>query len=168
MRKGFTLTELLVVIAIIAALSALVTPVAMKVSRSAKQTACLSNLRSIGVGLEAYLADNHRIFPELKMGRSGKEDEDVLEVALEPYVNREVFECPADEKYFAASGSSYFWNNTQSGLRKNQVNFMGETGRPELVPLVFDKEAFHPEPHGANFLYADLSASKEVHFVTEN
>ncbi len=56
--RGFTLIEILVVIAIIAILAALLFPVFTQAKVSAKQTACMSNMRQMGVGLLLYLADN--------------------------------------------------------------------------------------------------------------
>jgi len=56
-RYGFTLIELLVVIAIIAILAAILFPVFAKVREKARQTACLSNLKQIGLGEAQYEQD---------------------------------------------------------------------------------------------------------------
>jgi prepilin-type N-terminal cleavage/methylation domain-containing protein/prepilin-type processing-associated H-X9-DG protein len=56
-RRGFTLIELLVVIAIVAILAALLFPVFLNARESARRTACLSNLRQIGVLFHQYRAD---------------------------------------------------------------------------------------------------------------
>lgn len=168
MKRAFTLVELLVVIGIIAVLAGLITPVALKASREAKRAACLGKLRGLGVSLEAYLGDHLGVMPMLEMGRTSEsQDVPVLETILKDYVSgSDAFQCPADEELYAKTGSSYFWNSTQSGLRKHQLNMMGTRDQPEIVPLIFDKEAFHPNPKGVNFLYADASASREQKFST--
>ena len=60
---AFTLIELLVVIAIIAVLAALLLPVLGKVQDGANSTKCASNLRQIGVAINAYTADNDGQLP---------------------------------------------------------------------------------------------------------
>ncbi|TAE75718.1 MAG: prepilin-type N-terminal cleavage/methylation domain-containing protein [Verrucomicrobia bacterium] len=164
--RGFTLTELLVVLAILGALAALLIPAGRGVIGRSRSAACLGNLRQIGSGLEAYLQDHTQLMPDLAAGRKSKsEDLPVLDTALAEYLpNPEVFHCPADSDEFEKSGSSYFWNTTQSGRHRNRLEFFGSSGASQRIPLVTDKEAWHPGEPGVNFLYADFSASTKVHF----
>lgn len=62
--KGFTLIELLVVIAIIATLVAVLFPLGNYMRENAKSAKCVQNLRQIGLGLNAYIADNNNQFPD--------------------------------------------------------------------------------------------------------
>lgn len=55
MAAGFTLIELLIVLAVIAALLAIVTPVALNAVAQAKATQVASNLRNIRAAVESYV-----------------------------------------------------------------------------------------------------------------
>ncbi|MBS1700547.1 MAG: DUF1559 domain-containing protein [Armatimonadetes bacterium] len=62
-RRAFTLIELLVVIAIIAILAAILFPVFAQAKEAAKKTACLSNLKNIGLAMTIYEGDFDDGFP---------------------------------------------------------------------------------------------------------
>jgi len=67
-RRAFTLIELLVVIVIIAIIAAILFPVFAQAREKARQTACLSNGRQIGLGLIMYLQDYDEQFPPADYG----------------------------------------------------------------------------------------------------
>src|SRR5436189_2450638 len=69
-RSGFTLIELLVVIAIIALLAAILFPVFARARENARKSACLNNVKQIGIGLQQYLQDFDEVFPGYYMGSS--------------------------------------------------------------------------------------------------
>ena len=62
-REAFTVLELLVVIATIGILIALLVPAMSRARASARQTACASNLRQIGVALRLYAGANNDTLP---------------------------------------------------------------------------------------------------------
>lgn len=167
-QNGFTMVELLVTIAIIVVFSAIAVPISLSLRDKSRQVKCIGNLKQIGVGLHMYLGDNSDILPELAMGRSSKDsDEPVIETVLAGYVeSEEVFRCPCDHEEYRKTGCSYHWNITQNGRDITDLSFFGNDNRPEVIPLVSDKEAWHNGK--TNFLYADSSSSDKVRFVSDN
>ncbi len=91
-RKGFTLIELLVVIAIIAILAAVLFPVFAKAREKARQTACLSNEKQIGLALLQYAQDyNEYMTPDFN--GSGVP----WGALVQPYIkSTAVFACPSN------------------------------------------------------------------------
>lgn len=167
-KSGFTLVELLVVIAIIAALAGISFPIFRSIRGKSQEAACLNNMRSLGIALQSYLQENQDKLPEMAQGRVSKTEETpVLETVLLPYLeSAEAFHCPADTKQFAKTGSSYFWNSTQNGRRVNQLSIFGINDRPDKVPLIYDKEAWHPNK--VNFLYGDMTSATKFRITTGN
>jgi prepilin-type N-terminal cleavage/methylation domain-containing protein/prepilin-type processing-associated H-X9-DG protein len=92
--SAFTLIELLVVIAIIAILAAILFPVFAQAREKARQTACLSNSKQIGIALMMYAQDYDEVYP---IGAHNNTNPGTRWSSLiQPYSkNRDVFVCPS-------------------------------------------------------------------------
>lgn len=105
-RAGFTLIELLVVIAIIAILAAILLPVFARARASAWNGPCMSNLRSLGLGMTMYATDHDGRLPA--SFRPGYiEERNWWFESIQPYVlSRKTNHCPAMPVIRTAAGEN--------------------------------------------------------------
>lgn len=168
--RGFTLIEILVAIAIVAVLAGVGVPAYQRIVQSSRAAACVSNLRQLGTALNLYLGEHNMTMPTLKAGRTTLADDGpVIDNTLNAYAsNPRVFACPSDTAGLAAkSGTSYYWNVALNGQALATLNFLHLNGGPALIPILSDKQAFHPYTETrVNILYADGHADKNFNFVT--
>jgi len=128
-RNAFTLIELLVVIAIIAILAAILFPVFAQAREKARQTACLSNLKQIGVALIMYQSDYDSQYPPSQLGTAP------LIVSwptmIQPYIkNEQVFVCPSTSPTTFAADTNFMVPTTKvyTGQTQTGVSFGLLTG----------------------------------------
>jgi prepilin-type N-terminal cleavage/methylation domain-containing protein/prepilin-type processing-associated H-X9-DG protein len=93
---GFTLIELLVVIAILAVLMAILSPALNRAREQGKKVVCLSNMRQMGIALQAYLVENDNRLPPSSCNLS---DPNQYWLRILTTYTREnlLFRCPSDE-----------------------------------------------------------------------
>lgn len=91
-KTAFTLVELLVVIGIIALLIAILLPALNKAREHARATACLSNLRQIGIGMVMYAQENKGFVVPIVVDQDDANPQKlrVWDELLEPYLGSAV------------------------------------------------------------------------------
>jgi prepilin-type N-terminal cleavage/methylation domain-containing protein len=160
-KQAFTLIELLVTVAIVAVLAALLLPAVARVQEAGRATACMSNLRQVGIALQLYAQENNNRLPIMRdHSLVGTNDlPSPNRVLASQLGNTNVLRCPSDRKgLFETTGASYSWNSLLNGQNADQLSVFGMGFNPHQIPLMFDKEGFHTArgPSKAqNFLYAD-------------
>jgi prepilin-type N-terminal cleavage/methylation domain-containing protein/prepilin-type processing-associated H-X9-DG protein len=93
--SGFTLLELLVVIAIMTILAGILFPVFARAGEKARQSACASNIKNLGVAILLYAQDYDEQFPLAAYATSAF-DFLTWHDLTDPYAkNKEIWHCPS-------------------------------------------------------------------------
>ncbi len=151
-RHGFTLIELLVVIAIIAILAAILFPVFARAREKARQTACLSNCKQMGLAVMMYCSDYDEMYPARQRPLpqpfiyNGYSHRAILwYMAIEPYhKNVQVFNCPSTEVTWRGqyTGDTRYGINTIIG-GNNTAYSMAQIEYPAETIIIGESDWTH-------------------------
>ncbi|OQA81383.1 MAG: putative major pilin subunit [Lentisphaerae bacterium ADurb.Bin242] len=165
MRNGkkFTLIELLVVIAIIAVLAAMLLPALNQARTTARDIACISNMKQIGGGMCLYEQDNNGFLPKyMDSSMNYKKWQDKLMTYVLPGM-------PIVE-----GSNNYYISGTPGTYRPLSIfacpsqNFMGETKQEVnrrhygINYYLSQKLAFRIQKPSKRMLVADLGLSEST------
>ncbi|MBC8141492.1 MAG: prepilin-type N-terminal cleavage/methylation domain-containing protein [Armatimonadetes bacterium] len=180
-RRGFTLIELLVVIAIIAILAAILFPVFAQARAKARQTACASNLKQIGLGFMQYVQDYDETFPPLSGETcpfASSATKDLWNTLINPYIKNGVaanavggtdlggvFACPSAKADLMDLRHAYAYN--QLGLGGATAGSLCPTNAGFGMGLPASQAPFNGPRYGAPAPLSDIARPAEMLMVCD-
>jgi prepilin-type N-terminal cleavage/methylation domain-containing protein/prepilin-type processing-associated H-X9-DG protein len=144
-KHGFTLIELLVVIAIIAILAAILFPVFAQARAKARQAACLSNNKQLGLALMMYAQDSDETLPP--QSHDNRDQSMGIWTLLNPYAkNMDIWTCPAMTELHPAGTSEA----PVGGVIKDGAYTVYIAGQPKPTSIGMNVQMF-PYWEGGQF-----------------
>jgi general secretion pathway protein G len=145
-KAGFTLVELLVVVVIIAILAAFLFPLADRAMDKARMSKCVSQLRTIGQGLNLYAAERDMRFPGIGQGSGSrwlhqigpyvgfKADQTYFGVPCYSQAYKApLFSCPMVARWILPSGSDPSKFTGYYGLNRNFYDNSADPTQPSCM-----------------------------------
>jgi len=173
-QAGFTLIELLTVIAVIAVLASILFPTFARAREKARQSACLSNEKQVGLALQMYMSDYDTVQVISNSGVLGVADPPYWYDLLDSYLkNKSLLICPSDTEVDSGDRSSYRFAAGVFGQEESvypepaEAYVLGEcaggsgintwTGQPSVGNPANGHADARQRRHngGANYLYLD-------------
>ena len=130
--NGSTLLELLAVVAVIAILAALLLSTFSAAKGKARRTACLNNLRQIGLGVNLYAGDSGDAapagWPPTNSTWTYFQGVTAYKKLLASYATSNLFTCPADNFHYDYLTNSPGWAYVASGLHTQSASDFSSYG----------------------------------------